>query len=625
MTPARILVADDEPSMRWLLERVLRQAGHSVTVVEDGAGALAQAGAEPYDLAFVDVRMPGVDGLEVLSRLKTLAPDTAVIVMTAHGSVRSAVEAMQRGAYDYLTKPFDNDEVRLLAERALSARALAREVVELRTGIHEVWEFGALVGKSARMQEVYKTIGRIAGTDVTVLLRGESGTGKEVVARAIHHYSRRAGKPFVAVSCAAIPATLLESELFGHERGAFTDAHQRRLGRFELAQGGTMYLDEVGDLGPELQPKLLRVLQERQLERVGGGEAIPVDVRVVAATNRDLETLIRDGRFREDLYYRLNVVTLTLPPLRERIEDVPFLVDHFLGKYGAELGERAIATEALDRLMGYGWPGNVRELENVIQHAMVMAGGGVILPEHLPIAPGSGPPPAAAGNPRAARRAEARRVRPRPRPARVGEPLRSPDRAGGAPASPRGAARDGREPAARGGAPRHQPQHAAEEAPAARARGRLPRQPRPGGMSRLVLVCAGGAVGTGLRYLTGMLAVHWLGAGFPYGTLAVNLAGAFLIGLLQQLAGGLIPEDDAALPRRRRAGRHDDLLGVRLRDRPPHDSRGVGQGWTNVMVTTGLSLAPVLARHGGRTGLHRADELGAPDRAARLDTPRGVR
>jgi two-component system nitrogen regulation response regulator GlnG len=317
--------------------------------------------------------------------------------MTAHGSVRSAVEAMQRGAYDYLTKPFDNDEVRLLTERALSARALAREVVELRTGIQEVWEFGALVGKSPRMQEVYKTIGRIAGTDVTVLLRGESGTGKEVVARAIHHYSRRAGKPFVAVSCAAIPATLLESELFGHERGAFTDAHQRRLGRFELAHSGTMYLDEVGDMGPELQPKLLRALQERHLERIGGSEAIPVDVRVVAATNRELETLIRDGRFREDLYYRLNVVTLTLPPLRERIEDVPFLVDHFLAKYEGELGERALAAEALERLMSYSWPGNVRELENVIQHAMVMASGGVILPEHLPVAPGPARPPVAEG------------------------------------------------------------------------------------------------------------------------------------------------------------------------------------------------------------------------------------
>jgi two-component system nitrogen regulation response regulator GlnG len=247
------------------------------------------------------------------------------------------------------------------------------------------------------MQEVYKTIGRIAGTEVTVLLRGESGTGKEVVARAIHHYSRRAGKPFVAVSCAAIPATLLESELFGHERGAFTDAHQRRLGKFELAQGGTLYLDEVGDLGAELQPKLLRALQEREFERVGGGEPVRIDVRVVAATNRDLEALIREGRFREDLYYRLNVVSLTLPALRERPEDVPSLVDHFLAKYAPELGERAVAAEALERLTGYGWPGNVRELENVIQHAMVMAAGGVILPEHLPIAAGPAAPPAMEG------------------------------------------------------------------------------------------------------------------------------------------------------------------------------------------------------------------------------------
>jgi two-component system, NtrC family, nitrogen regulation response regulator GlnG len=386
---ARVLVADDEPSIRWLLERLLRQAGHAVTVVEDGETALARATEEAFDLAFLDVRMPGLDGLEVLSRLRAEAPETAVIVMTAHGSVRSAVEAMQRGAYDYLTKPFDNDEVRLVVDRALGARALAREVVELRTGRDEMWEFGALVGKSPKMQEVYKTIGRIAATDVTVLLRGESGTGKEVVARVLHHYSRRAGRPFVAVSCAAIPATLLETELFGHERGAFTDAHQRRVGRFELAQGGTIYLDEVGDLGAELQPKLLRVLQEREVERVGGGEPIRVDVRVVAATNRDLEALIREGRFREDLYYRLNVVSLTLPPLRERPEDIPFLVDHFLVKYASELGERQVSAEALLRLTGYGWPGNVRELENVVQHAMVMAAGGVIVPEHLPIAAGS--------------------------------------------------------------------------------------------------------------------------------------------------------------------------------------------------------------------------------------------
>jgi two-component system nitrogen regulation response regulator GlnG len=397
MSGARILVADDEPSIRWLLERILQQAGHSVTVVEDGAVAVARASAEPFDLAFLDVRMPGLDGLAALTQLRQAAPDTAVIVMTAHGSVRAAVEAMQRGAYDYLTKPFDNDEVRLLVARAIEAKALAREVVALRTGIQEVWEFGALVGTSSRMQEVYKTIGRIAGTEVTVLLRGESGTGKEVVARAIHHYSRRAGKPFVAVSCAAIPATLLESELFGHERGAFTDAHQRRLGKFELAQGGTLYLDEVGDLGAELQPKLLRALQEREFERVGGGEPVRIDVRVVAATNRDLEALIREGRFREDLYYRLNVVSLTLPALRERPEDVPSLVDHFLAKYAPELGERAVAAEALERLTGYGWPGNVRELENVIQHAMVMAAGGVILPEHLPIAAGPAAPPAMEG------------------------------------------------------------------------------------------------------------------------------------------------------------------------------------------------------------------------------------
>ena len=397
-TDARILVADDEPAMRWLLERLLRQAGHAVTVVEDGPAALAAAARpDPFDVAFLDIRMPGLDGLEVLSRLRAASPDTAVIVMTAHGSVRAAVEAMQRGAYDYLAKPFDNDEALLLVARAVEAKALAREVVELRTGIQEVWEIGALVGKSPRMQEVYKTIGRIASTDVTVLLLGESGTGKEVVARAIHHYSRRAGKPFVAVSCAAIPATLLEAELFGHERGAFTDAHQRRLGKFELAHGGTIYLDEVGDLGPELQPKLLRVLQEREVERIGGGEPVRVDVRVVAATNRDLEALIREGRFREDLYYRLNVVPVTLPALRERGEDVPFLVDHFLTKYAGELGERALSAEALDRLSGYGWPGNVRELENVVQHAMVMATGGVILPEHLPIAAGAGAPVVRAG------------------------------------------------------------------------------------------------------------------------------------------------------------------------------------------------------------------------------------
>jgi two-component system nitrogen regulation response regulator GlnG len=319
--------------------------------------------------------------------MREVRAEASIVVMTAHGTMETAIQAMQRGAYDYLAKPFDLDEVLLLAERALAAGRLTQEVARLRSGLQEVREFSALIGRHPRMQDVYKTIGRVAGTDVTVLLRGESGTGKELVARALHHYSRRAGRPFVAVSCAAIPGTLLESEMFGHERGAFTDARERRLGKVELAHGGTLYLDEIGDMPLELQTKLLRALQERTIERLGGHEAIRVDVRVLAATNRNLEELMREGKFREDLYYRLNVVTLNLPPLRERRRDIPLLVEHFLAKYAAELGERGVAADALDRLVGHEWPGNVRELENVVQRAMVMATSGVILPEHLPIGP----------------------------------------------------------------------------------------------------------------------------------------------------------------------------------------------------------------------------------------------
>jgi two-component system nitrogen regulation response regulator GlnG len=387
MTGARILIADDEDSLRWVLDKGLRQAGYEITAVKDGESALRAFEAEPFDLVFLDVRMPGMDGLTALARLRELAPDAHVIVMTAHGTMETAIQAMQRGAYDYLAKPFDLDEAVLLAERALEARRLTQEVARLRTGLQEVKEFSALIGRHPRMQDLYKAIGRIAGSDVTVLIRGESGTGKELVARAIHHYSRRSGRAFVAVSCAAIPATLLESEMFGHERGAFTDAKERRLGKFELAQGGTLYLDEIGDMPVELQTKLLRALQERTIERVGGHESIRIDVRVIAATNRDLETAMREGAFREDLYYRLNVVTLNLPPLRERRRDVPLLVEHFLAKHAEKLGDRGVAPDALDRLVGYDWPGNVRELENVIQRAMVLAQNGVVLPEHLPIGP----------------------------------------------------------------------------------------------------------------------------------------------------------------------------------------------------------------------------------------------
>ena len=386
-TPARVLIADDEDGLRWVLEKGLRQAGYEVTAVRDGDEALRAFSDAPFDLVFLDIRMPGTDGLTVLAKLRELAGDAHVIVMTAHGTMETAIQAMQRGAYDYLAKPFDLDEVLLLAERALAAGRLTQEVARLKTGLREVWEFGALIGRHPRMQEVYKTIGRIAASDVTVLLRGESGTGKELVARAIHHYSRRAGRPFVAVSSAAIPGTLLESELFGHERGAFTDAKERKLGKLELAHGGTLFLDEIGDMRPELQTKLLRALQERTIERVGGQESLRIDVRVLAATNRDLETMMREGRFREDLFYRLNVVTVTLPPLRERRRDVPLLVEHLLAKYATELGERGVAPEALDRLVGHDWPGNVRELENVVQRAMVMATSGVILPEHLLIGP----------------------------------------------------------------------------------------------------------------------------------------------------------------------------------------------------------------------------------------------
>jgi two-component system nitrogen regulation response regulator GlnG len=384
---ARILIADDEDSLRWVLEKGLRQAGYDVSAAKDGESALRAFEAEPFDLVFVDIRMPGMDGLTALAKLRELRPDAHVIVMTAHGTMETAIQAMQRGAYDYLAKPFDLDEVVLLAERALEARRLTQEVARLRTGLQEVKEFSALIGRHPRMQELYKAIGRIAGSDVTVLLRGESGTGKELVARAVHHYGRRSGRAFVAVSCAAIPATLLESEMFGHERGAFTDAKERRLGKFELAHGGTLYLDEIGDMPVELQTKLLRALQERTIERVGGHEGIRVDVRVIAATNRDLETAMREGSFREDLYYRLNVVTLNLPPLRERRRDVPLLVEHFLAKHAEELGDRGVAPDSLDRLVGHDWPGNVRELENVIQRAMVLAQNGVILPEHLPIGP----------------------------------------------------------------------------------------------------------------------------------------------------------------------------------------------------------------------------------------------
>ena len=389
--------------------------------------------------------------------------------MTAHGTMETAIQAMQQGAYDYLAKPFDLDEALLLAERALAARRLSQEVTALRTGLKEVWEFGALVGRHPTMQEVYKAIGRVAASDVSVLLRGDSGTGKEVVARALHHYSRRAGRPFVGISAAAIPAPLLESELFGHERGAFTDAKERRLGKLELAHGGSVFFDEIGDMPPELQVKLLRALQERAFERVGGHELIRMDVRVLAATHRDLEAMMKAGRFREDLFYRLNVVTIALPALHERRGDIPLLAEHFLAKYAESLGERVIAPEALDRLVGYDWPGNVRELENVMQRAMVMAAAGVILPEHLPIGPVSAAaPPATDASLEDVIEKKihecVRGLRGHP----AGQSAWPDGGFGREAAAPSGHARDEGQPGASRAGPRDQPQHAPEEAQRAR-------------------------------------------------------------------------------------------------------------------------------------------------------------
>jgi two-component system nitrogen regulation response regulator GlnG len=382
----RVIVADDEESVRWTLTRALEREGYAVEAVGDGEAAVAAAAGGGADLVLLDIQMPGLDGLRALARLAEEAPGTPVLVMTAYGSLQTAVEAMKGGAFDYLTKPFDLEELTLAVRRALEARSLASEHSQLKAALADRRDFGGLVGVSQAMQRVFKLVGTVATSDVTVLIQGETGTGKELVARAIHLHSRRLGKPFVPVNCAAVPKDLLESELFGHERGAFTGAVTTRRGKFEQAHGGTLFLDEVGEMAPALQTKILRILQERVTERVGGEHTIPVDVRILAATNQDLGAAVRERRFREDLFYRLNVVTIALPALRERMEDVPFLVAHFLRVAADEAGPEPpeVSPEVMDLLLSYAWPGNVRELENVIARATVFARGAAILPEHLP-------------------------------------------------------------------------------------------------------------------------------------------------------------------------------------------------------------------------------------------------
>ena len=395
----RVLVADDEPSIRFVLRESLAELGCEVHDVEDGDAALEALASGAYELAFLDIRMPGLTGLELLDRCAEVAPRTAVVIITAQNTFENAVEAMKRGALDYLVKPFGIREVGALVEKASRARAVERELKELRREVgRRVVPGDRLVGRSPEMLEIFKTMGRLAGRDVSVLITGESGTGKELVARAIHAASPRAGAPFVPVNTAAIPRELLESELFGHERGAFTGAVAARAGRFREASGGTLFLDEIGDMPPDLQAKLLRVLQDSQVTPVGGSGPTTIDVRIIAATHRDLDEAVRQERFREDLLYRLRVVPLHLPPLRDRREDVRVLAEHFLARYSEELaGSRhAVSDAAAELLERHAWPGNVRELENAIKRALVLSNSRILTPpdfaflgERTPAAPGA--------------------------------------------------------------------------------------------------------------------------------------------------------------------------------------------------------------------------------------------
>jgi two-component system NtrC family response regulator len=380
------LVIDDDDSIRRVIEFSLQEEGFTVVTAEDGAKGLSVLRDSSVDVVVSDIRMPEMDGLELLTRIRTMHPDLPVILLTAHGTIDSAVEAMKLGAFDYLTKPFSREQLKAAVAKAIDVAALRAENRHLREVIRERFSFANMIAGSRAMRAVTDVAGRVASTDTTVLLEGESGTGKELLAKAIHVHSARARGPFVTINCGAIPEPLLESELFGHRRGAFTGAVADKLGKFEAAQRGTIFLDEVGELTLNLQVKLLRVLQEREIDKVGDPRPIKVDVRVIAATNRNLEKMRTDGSFREDLYYRLAVLPIRLPPLRERSDDIPLLVDHFLTKHAHRMGR---ARPSVDRAVHsafsvFNWPGNIRELENVIERALVLDSDGVVGLEDLP-------------------------------------------------------------------------------------------------------------------------------------------------------------------------------------------------------------------------------------------------
>jgi DNA-binding NtrC family response regulator len=385
-TRARLLVIDDEVNAATALETLLREDGYDVVGAHDGLSGLQLLEKHVPDVVLTDLRMPGMGGLELLTKIKELRPETMVILMTAYGTVKTAVKAMHLGAEDYLTKPIDVEELEVILGKVLERKRLLEETRSLRERLEHKYSLDNLVGESPGMLGAFKAIRQVAPSDASVLLLGESGTGKELFAQALHQNSPRKTKPFVRVACAALPESLLESELFGHEKGSFTGALYSRAGRFEIADGGTLFLDEVGDISPAVQVKLLRFLEEREFEKVGGNRTIKVDVRIVTATHRDLHKKLEDGSFREDLYYRLNVIEIHVPPLRERSGDIPLLAHHFLRKC-AQANRKEIqdlSNEVLALLLGHPWPGNVRELENAIERAVVLADGPILKPSHFP-------------------------------------------------------------------------------------------------------------------------------------------------------------------------------------------------------------------------------------------------
>jgi two-component system response regulator HydG len=385
----RILVVDDERAMQEALRDWLKEDGYEVGLASSGEEAIAQAKQKNWEVILLDLKMPGMDGLEALKRLKEVNPEAEILMMTAYATVDTAVQAMKEGAFDYLVKPFDPDEVEMQIKKIIQHKDLVLENLLLRKTLEEKFQYDEIIGKSDAMQEIFGMISRVAPTDSTVLITGESGTGKELIAQAIHANSQRSYRPFIAISCGALPDTLLESELFGYEKGAFTGATHAKRGRIEMAEGGTLFLDEIGDISLKTQVGLLRVLQQKEISRLGSEQTTKVDVRILAATNRDLKQAIQEKRFREDLYYRLNVISIHIPPLRERTDDIPLLVETFIRKFCAEMNkeEKKMDPSALELLMEYDWPGNVRELENVIERALVIGQGREILSDDLPFSP----------------------------------------------------------------------------------------------------------------------------------------------------------------------------------------------------------------------------------------------